>query len=285
MVLSVPIRFRGRKRALAPSVQIIGVSVINLFGRLTYSQIPTRLSDESNGRIAVLYGDNGTGKTTILRLIYACLSPETGSGLRDYIARVFFEKFSIYLSNGISLVVEKIDSAGSYTITQQVAVVAQHGRAMVAAEGRVLLEPAHRAARHRDRRPHAGGDRRRRDGRRRRLGATGLRPWAARRRRSRWRPACPNLRPQGKSPPGGASPSPGSTGEGGRRSRSDEGGAGRASASMTARIVSLSPDCPHPSRSASHLLPRRRRRESPAAPVDRSLSRRHDTTTQACFSS
>ena len=137
MVLSVPIRFRGRKRALAPSVQIIGVSVINLFGRLTYSQITTRLSDESNGRIAVLYGDNGTGKTTILRLIYACLSPETGSGLRDYIARVFFEKFSIYLSNGISLVVEKIDSAGSYTIRIGNSEHAQTFSVVVSPDGKV----------------------------------------------------------------------------------------------------------------------------------------------------
>nr|WP_238271865.1 AAA family ATPase [Methylobacterium cerastii] len=85
----------------------------NLFGKLNYPNIPIRNSADLN-RIAVMYGDNGTGKTTILKLIYACLSWQTNAGLRSIIAKTPFIEFRIDFTDGGYVKVSKENLQGSF---------------------------------------------------------------------------------------------------------------------------------------------------------------------------
>jgi ABC-type cobalamin/Fe3+-siderophores transport system ATPase subunit len=64
--------------------------------------------------VSVVYGDNGTGKTTILRLLYASLSTERHRGLRTFIAKTHFFQFSVFFSDGSSIVVNKEALEGSF---------------------------------------------------------------------------------------------------------------------------------------------------------------------------
>ncbi len=85
------------------------IEVANLFGSFTYIiPDPQKLIDIS--KLAILYGSNGTGKTTILRLVYHMLSPERRSGHRSYIASQPFHRFSVELSNGVSIIAERVSN-------------------------------------------------------------------------------------------------------------------------------------------------------------------------------
>ncbi|MDT0571156.1 AAA family ATPase [Streptomyces sp. DSM 3412] len=53
--------------------------------------------------MAILYGDNGTGKTTILRMIHNLLSPGPGGGHKTAVAKTIFREFSVYFSNGVKV--------------------------------------------------------------------------------------------------------------------------------------------------------------------------------------
>ncbi|MGQ4483491.1 AAA family ATPase [Streptomyces sp. SAS_276] len=78
------------------SAYITSVTIEQLFGRYTYNL-------DLNRDLSILYGDNGTGKTTILRLIHNIISPGSGRGHKTVIARTPFKNFSIRFSNGVSL--------------------------------------------------------------------------------------------------------------------------------------------------------------------------------------
>jgi len=57
------------------------ISVTRLFGQFDYilSSEPTTPS-LSHANILILYGDNGSGKTTILKLLFHLLSPSNNRG-------------------------------------------------------------------------------------------------------------------------------------------------------------------------------------------------------------
>ncbi|MGW4723548.1 AAA family ATPase [Streptomyces sp. NPDC004291] len=76
------------------STSITEVMVEGLFDRYNY-----RLEFEP--RLAILYGDNGTGKTTILRMIHNLLSPSQGRGHKTEVANTPFRDFQIHFSNGV----------------------------------------------------------------------------------------------------------------------------------------------------------------------------------------
>ena len=79
---------------------ITEIEVERLFGRYDYR---IRLADGDHTevpRISLLYGDNGTGKTTILQLIFHLISPSLSRGHRSYVARTPFQRFSISFSDG-----------------------------------------------------------------------------------------------------------------------------------------------------------------------------------------
>lgn len=81
------------------------VEISNLFGHKKYTlNFSGGISDEGN--ISILYGDNGSGKTTVLRLIYSVLARH-GHGTKSHVAATPFSKLRIALSDGNSVLVEK----------------------------------------------------------------------------------------------------------------------------------------------------------------------------------
>ena len=82
---------------------ITEIHVEQLFGRYDYH---IQLHDNANGgvpRMSLLYGDNGSGKTTILNLVFHLLSSSPRRGLKTRIARVPFRNFTVTLSDGTTV--------------------------------------------------------------------------------------------------------------------------------------------------------------------------------------
>jgi energy-coupling factor transporter ATP-binding protein EcfA2 len=73
------------------------ISATALFGYFDYTLVPSS-ADRSD--LLILYGDNGSGKTTILELIFHLLSPSASKGHRGAIARVPFRSFQLVLADG-----------------------------------------------------------------------------------------------------------------------------------------------------------------------------------------
>tara|TARA_R110002124_G_scaffold101499_1_gene249113 strand:- start:1138 stop:2505 length:1368 start_codon:yes stop_codon:yes gene_type:complete len=90
-------------------------TVEKLFGELSYRNISLAHSANQLSPIAVIHGDNGTGKTTILKLLYAVLSPTTNRGHRTLIAETPFESLCIEFSDDTKINIEKKELYGSYS--------------------------------------------------------------------------------------------------------------------------------------------------------------------------
>lgn len=98
---------------------ITKLSVERLFGTLTYLDVQMTPDKETGSWLHVLYGDNGTGKTTILTLIYSVLSTER-RGHRTYLAQTPFARFGIEFSDGATIKVEKVHGLkGDYKYISQ----------------------------------------------------------------------------------------------------------------------------------------------------------------------
>lgn len=69
-----------------------------LFGLYKY-EIPA--DDGALGRISILYGENGLGKTTILKILFHLLSAAGNRGHRTALGRIKFRRVRVVLSNGI----------------------------------------------------------------------------------------------------------------------------------------------------------------------------------------
>ena len=98
-----PTDFSGRQEAteLTDSNRqlIAAIRIQNLFGLYTY-----RLPQEgSMPNAAILYGDNGVGKSTILRLAFHLLSAARDRGHRTALYSAPFEKLEVDLVSGITL--------------------------------------------------------------------------------------------------------------------------------------------------------------------------------------
>jgi len=63
------------------------IFVHKLFGTYDYVLSAPDNANEPNS-LVILYGDNGTGKTTILKLLFHLLSPETGQGHKTALATI-----------------------------------------------------------------------------------------------------------------------------------------------------------------------------------------------------
>lgn len=87
---------------------ITGINIEGLFGKFSYN-IPDEgcLSSPS-----ILYGDNGIGKSTILKLVFDILSPADNKGHRTALLNTEFSRLSVKLSNGHTVVAEKKTSLG-----------------------------------------------------------------------------------------------------------------------------------------------------------------------------
>ena len=100
----------------AAGLAIRRVEIVRLFGIYSYDLAldPDVWGYEPD--LMILYGDNGSGKTTILKLIFHLLSPEDDVGHRGYLARVPFKEFKVSLSDGTTIGVKRPtdDLDGSY---------------------------------------------------------------------------------------------------------------------------------------------------------------------------
>jgi len=105
------------------------ISVEKLFGRYSY-EIPCQ--DVANAdllKLLILYGENGSGKTTILNLVYHILAPAERKGHRTYIARQPFKRFEIEIADGTRIVAERkgdnIDGAFEWLTSKQNKILAK----------------------------------------------------------------------------------------------------------------------------------------------------------------
>jgi len=73
----------------------------SLFGYFDYT-LRASVSDEWSAPV-ILYGDNGSGKTTILELLFHLLSPAPNRGHRNAIAKIPFKMFQVVLTDGTSV--------------------------------------------------------------------------------------------------------------------------------------------------------------------------------------
>lgn len=92
---------------VVPRLSIEYVEVRDLFGIYSYDLELDSAGLGVSPNLMILYGDNGSGKTTILRLIFNLLSPEEGAGHRSYLARTPFRTFRVRLSDGTVIAVVK----------------------------------------------------------------------------------------------------------------------------------------------------------------------------------
>jgi ABC-type cobalamin/Fe3+-siderophores transport system ATPase subunit len=77
--------------------------ISELFGLHDYKfDFEANLNGEARHE-SLLYGDNGTGKTTILRLLYHTLSKKAGEGSRTYLSQTQFKRLYLELAEGQSI--------------------------------------------------------------------------------------------------------------------------------------------------------------------------------------
>lgn len=80
------------------------LQIKDLFGYKNYS---LEFTEHIPTNAAFLYGDNGSGKSTILNLIYSLLSRNTSEGNRSYLARTPFRSITATLMDGTKIEVTK----------------------------------------------------------------------------------------------------------------------------------------------------------------------------------
>ncbi|MFI9728535.1 AAA family ATPase [Streptomyces sp. NPDC052092] len=80
---------------------ITKIEVELLFGLYSY-EIPWN-SDSLDPKLFILYGDNGSGKTTILHTLHHLISGATDRAHKSTVSRVPFRSFTISFSNGTTL--------------------------------------------------------------------------------------------------------------------------------------------------------------------------------------
>jgi energy-coupling factor transporter ATP-binding protein EcfA2 len=84
---------------------ITRITAKGLNGRFDYT-LPV---DGDFSSTAILYGDNGVGKSTILRLVFHLLSPANNGGHRGALATSVFDILSVTLSSGVTLTADRTE--------------------------------------------------------------------------------------------------------------------------------------------------------------------------------
>lgn len=100
-------------------ISISKIIVENLFGEFSY-ELPDKSKENTDfSKILILYGNNGSGKTTILQMLYHLLSPVDRKGHRSFLAHTRFKKFEVQFTNNLIITASRTDEnlIGSYTFT------------------------------------------------------------------------------------------------------------------------------------------------------------------------
>lgn len=88
-------------------LSVVRIEVERLFGKYTYTLAKKDNNLHTDSSLIILYGDNGSGKTTILKLLFHLLS--TGQKLEHltFLAKSNFAKFSVFLADGTSIIASR----------------------------------------------------------------------------------------------------------------------------------------------------------------------------------
>lgn len=87
------------------SFRIKKIRIDKLFGHYTYVLTGSDIDD--NNKLMIFYGDNGSGKTTILKLLFYLLATRDNSGYKTKIAKIRFERYVVYFEGGLEIGVER----------------------------------------------------------------------------------------------------------------------------------------------------------------------------------
>jgi predicted ATPase len=125
--------------ATARALTIAEINIIRLFGRYDYQlQVPEALTEEDR-RLILLYGDNGVGKTTILRTVFHMLSTATNRGHKTALLSIPFSSFTITFLEGVSVTIDRLgdDFTGAFVMSIRVSgtVIATHS--FIDTDGRI----------------------------------------------------------------------------------------------------------------------------------------------------
>ena len=82
-----------------PGSYIREIEVDSLFGEYNYRLRPSETYHDP--RVLVLYGQNGSGKTTVLKVVRSLMSTEDNGGHRSWLAKLPFQRVSIKLDNDV----------------------------------------------------------------------------------------------------------------------------------------------------------------------------------------
>ena len=108
-----------RQAVLANPHSIQRIFVENLFGLFTY-----RLGDDGSGvdlsNLFILYGDNGSGKTTILQLLTHLLSHEGSRGHKSFVVRTPFQRIAVEFADGTTVEARREPDKISGTFTASI---------------------------------------------------------------------------------------------------------------------------------------------------------------------
>lgn len=85
---------------------ICKIEVERLFGQYTYS-IPTQPDERELSDVVILYGNNGCGKTTILKLLYNVLLPVQRPGSKSLVGKTRFGRFRVIMRDGTTVTVDR----------------------------------------------------------------------------------------------------------------------------------------------------------------------------------
>lgn len=97
------------------SVTIKSITVEKLFGLYDYKLVA---STDNENKLLILYGDNGCGKTTILKLTYHLLATQRRRGHKTFIVQTSFKSVVVELSNNITIIAHREkDITGAYWLT------------------------------------------------------------------------------------------------------------------------------------------------------------------------
>lgn len=93
------------------------IVVTALFGHLDYNIVVSTLTSITDD-LLIIYGENGSGKTTILKLLFGLLSKQSMRGTKTFIARTPFREFSVYFGDDsrVQAVRMGTDLIGSFSV-------------------------------------------------------------------------------------------------------------------------------------------------------------------------